>query len=101
MATRPRRCRTVPILNRAGPTADLVSEMSCMVPRKTRFRHALLIGSAFLLGVVAAPTVNVLGSALAQDSGRADIFQMLKVFGDVVERVRADYVEPVNDRQLI
>ncbi len=101
MATRPRRCRTVPILNRTGPTADLVSEMSCMVPRKTRFRHALLIGSAFLLGVVAAPTVNVLGSALAQDSGRADIFQMLKVFGDVVERVRADYVEPVNDRQLI
>ena len=72
-----------------------------MVPRKTRFRHALLIGSAFLLGVVAAPTVNVLGSALAQDSGRSDIFQMLKVFGDVVERVRGDYVEPVNDRQLI
>jgi len=69
--------------------------------RKTRFRNALLVGSAFVLGVFAAPTVSVLGSAVAQDSGRADIFHMLKVFGDVVERVRADYVEPVNDRLLI
>lgn len=69
--------------------------------KRTRLRHGLLIGSAFVLGVIAAPTVNVLGQALAQDSGRGDIFQMLKVFGDVVERVRADYVEPVNDRQLV
>lgn len=69
--------------------------------KKTRFRHGLLIGSAFLLGVIAAPTVGVLGQAVAQDNTRGDIYQMLKVFGDVVERVRADYVEPVNDRQLV
>lgn len=69
--------------------------------KKTRFRHGLLIGSAFLLGLVAAPTLGVLGQAVAQDNARVDIYQMLKVFGDVVERVRADYVEPVNDRQLV
>jgi carboxyl-terminal processing protease len=69
--------------------------------RKTRLRQGLLLGTAFVLGVIAAPTVSVLGQAVAQDSSRSDIFQMLKVFGDVVERVRADYVEPVNDRQLI
>jgi carboxyl-terminal processing protease len=68
---------------------------------KTRFRHGLLIGSAFLLGVIAAPTVTILGQAVAQDGSRTDIYQMLKVFSDVVERVRADYVEPVNDRQII
>lgn len=78
-----------------------ISETSGMDRKMTRLRHALLIGSAFILGIAAAPTINVLGSALAQDGSRTDIFQMLKVFGDVVERVRADYVEPVNDRQLI
>jgi carboxyl-terminal processing protease len=69
--------------------------------KKTRLRNGLLLGTAFLFGVIAAPTVSVLGQAVAQDNARVDIYQMLKVFGDVVERVRADYVEPVNDRQLV
>lgn len=69
--------------------------------KKTRLRHGLLLGATFTLGVIAAPTVNVLGQAVAQDNARTDIYHMLKVFGDVVERVRADYVEPVNDRLLV
>lgn len=72
-----------------------------MPRRTTRIRHAFLLGGAFALGVVAAPVVNVLGQTSAQDGGRSDIYTMLRVFGDVVERIRADYVEPVNDRQLI
>ena len=37
----------------------------------------------------------------AQDSSRADTYRLLTLFGDVFERVRAEYVEPVNDRELI
>jgi len=69
--------------------------------RQRRWRNGLLIGTAFVAGVIAGPTYNVLGSAFAQDGSRTEIYQLLKVFGDVLERVRAEYVEPVNDRQLI
>ncbi len=69
--------------------------------RKPRLRNGLLLGVAFMVGVVAAPTVTVLGRAVAQDSPRTEIYQLLKVFGDVVERVRAEYVDSPNDRQLL
>ena len=69
--------------------------------RQRRWRNGLLIGTAFVAGIIAGPTYNVLGSAFAQDGSRTEIYQLLKVFGDVLERVRAEYVEPVNDRQLI
>jgi carboxyl-terminal processing protease len=72
-----------------------------MDSRKRRWRNGLLVGTAFLVGVVAAPTFNVLGHALAQDNSRAETYQMLKVFGDVLERVRAEYVDPTTDRTLI
>jgi carboxyl-terminal processing protease len=39
--------------------------------------------------------------AFAQDSSHTDMYQMLKVFGDVMQRVRAEYVEPVDDKDLI
>jgi carboxyl-terminal processing protease len=39
--------------------------------------------------------------AFAQDAGRAETYRLLSLFGDVFERVRAEYVEPVNDRDLI
>lgn len=42
-----------------------------------------------------------LGVAFAQDKSNADTYQMLKVFGDVMQRVRADYVDPVVDKDLI
>lgn len=72
-----------------------------MDPRKPRWRNGLLLGVAFMFGVAVSPTVNMVGHAVAQDAARTDIYQMLKVFGDVVERVRAEYVDSVNDRQLI
>ncbi|HWT09445.1 MAG TPA: S41 family peptidase [Roseomonas sp.] len=56
------------------------------------------VGAAFAAGVVVGPMV----AALAQDSGgRAETYRLLNLFGDVFERVRAEYVEPVNDRDAI
>nr|WP_232479289.1 S41 family peptidase [Roseomonas rosulenta] len=37
----------------------------------------------------------------AQEGGRAETYRLLNLFGDVFERVRAEYVEPVNDRDAI
>ena len=45
--------------------------------------------------------MGVLKEALAQDSSRTDMYQLLKVFGDVVQRVRSEYVDPVDDKELI
>jgi carboxyl-terminal processing protease len=75
-----------------------------------KLRTGLLLGAAFIAGAVAGPTSGVLvrqfghqifPSALAQDSSRAETYRLLTLFGDVFERVRAEYVEPVNDRDLI
>jgi carboxyl-terminal processing protease len=67
---------------------------------------ALALG--FAGGLAAGPTLGFLGthapwlvpSALAQE-GRQETYRLLNLFGDVFERVRAEYVEPVNDRDLI
>ncbi len=41
-------------------------------------------------------------AAFAQDSSnRADTYRLLTLFGDVFERVRAEYVEPVTDKDLV
>src|SRR3954451_12190626 len=66
-----------------------------------RWRFGLLLGTAFIAGVAAGPGVGTLRQALAQDSSRTDMYQLLKVFGDVVQRVRAEYVDPIDDKELI
>jgi carboxyl-terminal processing protease len=69
--------------------------------RARPWRYGLLIGTAFVAGAALGPSLGSLGSAFAQDSSRTDMYQMLKVFGDVMQRVRAEYVEPVDDKDLI
>jgi carboxyl-terminal processing protease len=69
--------------------------------RARRWRFGLLIGTAFVAGAALGPSLGALDSAFAQDSTHTDMYQMLKVFGDVMQRVRADYVDPVNDKDLI
>jgi carboxyl-terminal processing protease len=64
---------------------------------KGRFRTAGAIGAAFAAGVVIGPLV----AAWAQDHSRAETYRLLNLFGDVFERIRAEYVEPVNDRDVI
>jgi carboxyl-terminal processing protease len=55
------------------------------------------IGAAFAAGVVVGPIV----AAWAQEGSRAETYRLLNLFGDVFERVRAEYVESVNDRDAI
>jgi carboxyl-terminal processing protease len=55
------------------------------------------IGAAFVAGVVVGPMVG----AGAQEGSRAETYRLLNLFGDVFERIRAEYVEPVNDRDAI
>ena len=79
--------------------------------RILRSRKGLLIGGVFLAGVAVPYAVGPAGAwvgrhlgipaAYAQNSDRSDTYRLLTLFGDVFERVRAEYVEPVNDRDLI
>ncbi|MFC7735069.1 S41 family peptidase [Roseomonas sp. GCM10028921] len=55
------------------------------------------VAAAFTAGAIAGPVVT----AWAQDGSRAETYRLLNLFGDVFERVRAEYVEPVNDRDVI
>ena len=66
-----------------------------------RFRNGLLLGAVFMVGVAAGPAIGVLGRAVAQDQSRAEASQFLKVFGDVFERVRAEYVDAVGDKEIL
>ena len=69
--------------------------------RQRRFRYGLLMGAAFVAGAAFGPAANVLGRAVAQDQSRAEASQFLKVFGDVFERIRAEYVDPVKDKEVL
>ena len=69
--------------------------------RQRRVRTALMLGTAFIAGCAVAPATGILSQAIAQKASNAQMYQLLKEFGDVVERVRADYVEAPNDRELM
>ncbi len=69
----------------------------------TRLR---LVSTAAILAFLAAPLV---GSVSAQDKtdpktaggDKSELYQQLNLFGDVLERIRRDYVEPADEKQLI
>ena len=50
--------------------------------------------------VLAVLTVFLPQGLWAQE-GRSETYRQLKLFGDVFERVRADYVEEVTDQEMI
>ena len=76
-----------------------------------RLRTGLLLSTAFLGGVAIGPASGLISRHLgydlglsafaAQDSNRTDTYRLLTLFGDVFERVRAEYVDPVTDKDLI
>lgn len=76
-----------------------------------KLRSGLLLGTAFIAGLALAPVTDVLlhrfgGSlgithAMAAEDNAAGTYQVLSLFGDVFERVKSDYVVPVNDQSLI
>ena len=79
--------------------------------RLKRLRTTLLLGTAFLAGAAIGPASNLIASqfahglginaAFAQDTDRANTYRLLTLFGDVFERVRSDYVDPVSDKELM
>jgi carboxyl-terminal processing protease len=79
--------------------------------RARRRRTALLLGSALLAGVTIGPAfdliarhfVRALGisAAFAEDTDRSNTYRLLTLFGDVFERVRSAYVDPVSDKELM
>ena len=77
-----------------------------------KYRTGLLLGSAFVAGIAVAPLSGHVAGMLARQLGvtpasaqettdRAETYKLLNLFGDVFERVRADYVEKVGDRDLV
>ncbi len=74
-----------------------------------KLRTGLLLGAAFAVGVAAGPTLHHLhispgfSRAWADDAPDApqDTYHLLTLFGEVFEKVRADYVAPVKDRDLV
>ena len=77
----------------------------------TKLRTVLLLTSAFMAGTAIGPAANLIAggfpralgihTALAQDTDRTATYGLLSLFGDVFERVRRDYVDPVSDQKLI
>ncbi|MBC9210168.1 S41 family peptidase [Roseomonas aerophila] len=70
---------------------------------KSRLRTVGVVAAAFAAGATLGPLVAPpIVSAFAQEaSGRAETYRLLNLFGDIFERVKAEYVEPVNDREVI
>ena len=83
--------------NAAGPSDTPPAPQGPAPARRTRLRIIGPVAAAFTAGVVIGPVV----AAWAQDGSRAETYRLLNLFGDVFERVRAEYVEPVNDRDVI
>ncbi|MEY1554156.1 S41 family peptidase [Yoonia sp. R2331] len=53
-----------------------------------------------VLGLVA--TTQVAGPLVAQEAGQeVNIYEQLDLFGDIFSRIREEYVEPVNEKQLV
>ena len=62
-----------------------------------KFLIAAMLGG--LLGVVVAP--QLAGPLLAKETDQAQTYKQLELFGDIFDRIRAQYVEEVDDKGLI
>ena len=60
---------------------------------------AMAVATGTALGLVA--TTQVAGPLLAQESTEASVYEQLDLFGDIFERIRAQYVEEVDAGDLI
>ena len=54
---------------------------------------------AAIIGLLFAGVLPI--AAIAQSDGRSETYRQLDLFGEVFERVRAEYVEEVSDQELI
>jgi carboxyl-terminal processing protease len=61
-----------------------------------------LAGTWLALGATSVPLVAWAADApAAKETNTAETYRLLNLFGDVFERVRSEYVEPVGDEELI
>ena len=78
-----------------------------MSPRKLTVAAAVALALAVPLAFLAPPDLVRPGALAAEKTEKAkpaaktDTYELLNLFGDVFEKVRADYVEEVPDDQLI
>ena len=56
---------------------------------------------AFGAGVVLAPVLAQDKAEPKSGSDKSELYQQLNLFGDVLERIRRDYVEPVDEKTLM
>jgi carboxyl-terminal processing protease len=68
--------------------------------KMTRIGVALLVGTSFAAGCAVASNGGMFPAA-AQGTDQQQTYKLLGLFSNVLDRVRADYVEPVSDRALI
>ncbi len=68
-----------------------------------KLRTGLFLSAAFVLGLATGPVLHLTGAARADEEagGGQDTYHLLTLFGEVFEKVRADYVAPVKDRDLV
>ncbi len=65
-----------------------------------KLRNGLMLSGVFLAGLVAGTAVTPL-RALGQDAPNDSTYQQLSLFGDIFERVKANYViEPASDKLI-
>jgi carboxyl-terminal processing protease len=82
-----------------------------MDSRLKGLRTTLMLGAVFLAGVTTGPASRLIAmyggiafgaqTTSVEISDRTSTYQLLALFGDVFERVRLDYVDPVSDKNLI
>jgi carboxyl-terminal processing protease len=68
--------------------------------KMTKFGVALLVGTSFAAGCAVASNGGM-SPAVAQGTDQQQTYRLLTLFNTVLERVRADYVEPIPDRTLM
>ena len=63
-------------------------------------KFVMAAAAGTLAGVVA--TTQLVGPLLAQEGNRSSsVYEQLDLFGDIFERIRAQYVEEVDEEELI
>ncbi|MDB5401247.1 MAG: peptidase, partial [Rhodopila sp.] len=66
----------------------------------TKIGVALLVGTSFAAGCAVASNGGMFPAA-AQGTDQQQTYRLLTLFNNVLDRVRADYVEPIPDRVLM
>ena len=78
-----------------------------LLPHPAKRRLVFLVTAAFMAGVVIDSASDLIArrigisAAFAQNTSPTETYRLLKLFGDVFELVRNEYVDPVSDKELI